>query len=633
MLGGCTREYTKLKRELAEVNAQLESLPKKNVNSFTPTLGFLAEVIPSRPEKNRVQIQFSEPKMIDMLVMVPLNFLDRNSEYLSNGFPLRFRIEARTPDGTNVILVDQTQADFPDPGIDPVVFQLPAAVEATEVSVIATKLAKERTWRSKKPLFALSEILIFDGEENVALNAAVMAPEPYRYGLVFAPEYLVDGYSYFPPLLQYHDRLRPNTQPRVMDTEFIVSFDLEQSQTFNEARFFPVDFIPQFSHVHSLAVGFPTKIWIQVSDHADFTGAKPYLIEEANVPVNMSEAPLCHKMPPMQGRYVRFIFQDGRIDPRTKRPKSGRYISLSEVQLLHKGQNLLAGIPFASESELFVSQHNKTPHQTLTDNKTGASNIIPERTWFKQLARRAELEVQKKMLLERQNDMVRQLEQTIQQLLLGSAALILLFILALLISHYRNQKAIQAVRDRIADDLHDETGATLSGISNSAQLLEELFSDQLSAKENELLADIINSAERSATETRSLIQFMEKDSDQSDLIERFRATSNQMLFGIELIEDYSETKQLNQLPPTQKWNLLLFFKEALNNIIKHSDADVVEISTRKHKHSVCLEIRDNGKGLPSDAHPTHLFKRAKKLNATIDLTSTENGGTFIKLTL
>ena len=632
-LGGCTPEYTELKGRLAEINEQLETLPKKDVNSFTPTLGFLTHVIDSPHQTNRVQITFSGPKSIDMLVLVPLNFLNRNSEYLSNGFPVRYRIEAQTPDGRSVTLVDRTEADVPDPGIAPVVFTLPAAVEATGVSIVATQLAEERSWRSNKYIFALSEVLVFDGEENVALNAEVISPNPYRYGLVFAPEYLVDGYTYFPPLLQYHEKLRPNYQPRVMDREFVVAFDLEQHQTFNEARFFPVDFTPQFSHIHSLAVGFPSKISMTVSDRSDFSGALPYLIEHTDVPINMSEAPLCRKLPPMQGRYVRFTFQNGRGDPRINNPKKSRYISLSEVQLLHKGQNLLTGIPFSTDNELLVHPGNRTPQTTLTDGKTGASHIVPDRTWFAQLARRAELTTQKEALLDSQDRSVRQLEQTIQHLLLGSGALVLLFLCALLFARYRAQKTIQAVRDRIADDLHDETGASLSGIANSAQLLEELLSDDISDKENELLTDIIGSAKRSATEIRSLIQFLEQDSDESDLIERFRATAAQMLYGLNLIEDFRDANPFNQLPPIQKWDLLLFFKEALNNIIKHSDADAVEISTRKEGKSLLIEIKDNGQGLPPDVHPTHLMKRARKLNAKIEVSTPETGGTLVICTL
>ena len=190
-----------------------------------------------------------------------------------------------------------------------------------------------------------------------------------------------------------------------------------------------------------------------------------------------------------------------------------------------------------------------------------------------------------------------------------------------------------SIISQLLNDLHDETGATLSSIANSAQLLAELSTGKNSDDEAELIADIIESAERSAKETRALILFLERNSSQGDLIDRFRNTARQMLSGFDLALDLQAEKQFNRLIPIQKWDLLLFFKEVLNNIIKHADADAVEISTRKKGRVLHLRIHDNGKGLPLNAHPKHLLKRAKKLNAKIEVTSPDTGGTLVECML
>ena len=106
-----------------------------------------------------------------------------------------------------------------------------------------------------------------------------------------------------------------------------------------------------------------------------------------------------------------------------------------------------------------------------------------------------------------------------------------------------------------------------------------------------------------------------------------------MLAGFELSLDLQAEKQFNQLIPIQKWDLLLFYKEVLNNIIKHADADRVEICTRKSGRALYLEIHDNGKGLPPNARPTHLLKRGKKLNAKIEVIAPQSGGTTVTCTL
>ena len=87
----------------------------------------------------------------------------------------------------------------------------------------------------------------------------------------------------------------------------------------------------------------------------------------------------------------------------------------------------------------------------------------------------------------------------------------------------------------------------------------------------------------------------------------------------------------NRLPPTLKWDLLLFCKESLHNIYKHADADRVEIKTyaaAKHLH---LSIIDNGKGLADNQKPEHLLVRAKKMKAEFHISSLAKDGTEVQI--
>lgn len=64
-----------------------------------------------------------------------------------------------------------------------------------------------------------------------------------------------------------------------------------------------------------------------------------------------------------------------------------------------------------------------------------------------------------------------------------------------------------------------------------------------------------------------MIRFLEKKTTDSNLTEQFKITLDQMLFGIRVQTDFTAEAQFNALPPILKWDLLLLFKEALNNII------------------------------------------------------------------
>ena len=107
-----------------------------------------------------------------------------------------------------------------------------------------------------------------------------------------------------------------------------------------------------------------------------------------------------------------------------------------------------------------------------------------------------------------------------------------------------------------------------------------------------------------------------------------------MLPGIQTRSDFGSPEVFNALTPTEKWELVLFLKEALHNIVKHADATRVSIRTHAEAKQLHLEISDNGRGLQDDnPPPVHLAKRAKKLNAHLTFDTPETGGTTIQLTI
>ena len=254
----------------------------------------------------------------------------------------------------------------------------------------------------------------------------------------------------------------------------------------------------------------------------------------------MSSAPLSKKFMPQMGRYARVILRNGRVNPN----KHNQIISLSEIELLCHGKNLLRGIPFKTEEPLVLGQPVKISPYVLSDGNSTFGTIIPQKQWFLQLADRTQLErLYKKLSLQRQQNYNRQ-KWIIRNLLLVIPILVVVFVYFSFRNRVKHKKKIQDLRERIADDLHDETGATLSSIANSAQLLAEISHNKNCQVETELIQDIIESAERSAQETRALILFLEKDSSQGDLIERFRKTARQMLAGRELTLDLKAEKIL-----------------------------------------------------------------------------------------
>ena len=69
-----------------------------------------------------------------------------------------------------------------------------------KLTLTVTKLAQAQIWLPHQYVLMLNELLVFSGEENIALNAPVSAEKKLLQPLKFDPAYLVDGYSYFPPV-------------------------------------------------------------------------------------------------------------------------------------------------------------------------------------------------------------------------------------------------------------------------------------------------------------------------------------------------------------------------------------------------------------------------------------------------
>ena len=87
------------------------------------------------------------------------------------------------------LLVDHTAADFPNPGFAPVLFKVPDGTKAKKVRITATLLQQEVSWRVNQSghNFAMNEIFLFDGDENVAFNCPSAVSNHSNAPLMFYP--------------------------------------------------------------------------------------------------------------------------------------------------------------------------------------------------------------------------------------------------------------------------------------------------------------------------------------------------------------------------------------------------------------------------------------------------------------
>lgn len=216
------------------------------------------------------------------------------------------------------------------------------------------------------------------------------------------------------------------------------------------------------------------------------------------------------------------------------------------------------------------------------------------------------------------------------------AFLITLGIYSLYRFRLRQILKVQAIRNKISSDLHDDIGSTLNSIS--------IFSEVAKHKSKEYIRelDMIGESSRKVMDAMSDIVWTinpENDSFEKILF-RMRSLTHQLMKAkkIEYTFDADEKLNIQKLPMQMRKNFYLIFKEALNNLVKYSNADRASIFLQQKENSIELFIRDNGIGFDSSNPPRgnglhNMKNRANEIGAQLDIESESGKGTSVKLNL
>lgn len=198
-------------------------------------------------------------------------------------------------------------------------------------------------------------------------------------------------------------------------------------------------------------------------------------------------------------------------------------------------------------------------------------------------------------------------------------------------------KKVFAIRSKIARDLHDDIGSTLSSISLMSQLAKD---GGVTHEREEALFDTISSASREAMELMSVIVWSvnpNNDKLQNILIKmREYASDTLEASNIEVVIKHDDEVKDLIVPMEKRKDFYLIFKEAVNNAAKYSKATHVQISFTKEHGKIIMTIADNGQGfetaqLRSGNGLVNMEVRARSIGGLLNITSQKGNGTVIRL--
>jgi|GEM_PF-2684952 len=197
-------------------------------------------------------------------------------------------------------------------------------------------------------------------------------------------------------------------------------------------------------------------------------------------------------------------------------------------------------------------------------------------------------------------------------------------------------KRLQTIRNNIASDLHDDIGSTLNSISIYSEVAKQQAGKEIPA------LDLIGINSRKIIENMSDIVWTinpENDSFEK-IITRMRSFAHQLLKAKKVEYTFEVNEKIDGvvLPMQVRKNFYLVFKEAITNVVKYSEASRVSILLFEKNKIIILRIRDNGKGIPVNAQTLgnglmNMTRRAKEINAELNIITANGAGTEIELTL
>jgi ligand-binding sensor domain-containing protein/two-component sensor histidine kinase len=218
-------------------------------------------------------------------------------------------------------------------------------------------------------------------------------------------------------------------------------------------------------------------------------------------------------------------------------------------------------------------------------------------------------------------------------------ALLFLGIVALIYRMHVNRiLAVVKIRTRLARDLHDDMGSTLSTINILSSMAKSKLGTE-PEKTSDYITKISDNSQRMMESMDDIVWSIKPQNDSMDkLIARMREFANQVLETKEIViqMDVEEKVMGMKLSMDAIRDLFLIFKEGINNAAKYSGAERVLITFGVQKNTFWMKIKDDGEGFdPSRVEDGNglgnMKKRASNLNGELKINTSPGMGTEIIL--
>jgi signal transduction histidine kinase/streptogramin lyase len=206
----------------------------------------------------------------------------------------------------------------------------------------------------------------------------------------------------------------------------------------------------------------------------------------------------------------------------------------------------------------------------------------------------------------------------------------------------QRQLALEKERRRIARDIHDQVGASLTQVSMLGEMVESDKDSPADVEEHG--KQISQTARDTAKALDEIVWAVNPSNDTLDgLITYFCKNAQEYLTvaGLKYRLDVPSQLPATPMAPDVRHNVFLAAKEAVTNVVRHAKATSVWLRLRLEPSQFILEIEDNGKGM-AGMDPQHaatrnglsnMRKRLEESGGTCAFSPGAEGGTLVRLTV
>ncbi len=618
--GACKPGYREASLRAERLRSELERLPSQPVSQQSERLGWHSHFAGTPTVTKWLQVDLQRSQSFDAVVLVPVDVAYGTHPGPGFGFPLRYRVEASDDAAFSEprLVAAYDDVDFPNPGNAPVFLAAPPGAKGRFIRVTATRL-----WpRGDFALVALGEIFVLRDGLDLAVQAPVTASDSYDNAPTWEPANATDGQSVLGPPVRIESAPGNGWHAQIATSPEVVKWvqvDLGAAMPLNEVRLYPArpkDFPAR------RGFGFPVRFRVEAANDPDF--AQPTLLQDETRAdfVNPAENPVIIPVHEVNARYLR-------VTATRLWERSNDFIfALAELEAWAGGRNVALGAKVIS---LDTIESGTWSQRFLVDGFNSQGRILDLTDWLRGLSRRREVGRELSQVEALRSRELTTFGTTLAKWFSG----FLLVLVVTIVWRWRRrararERELAALRQRIADDLHDEIGSNLGSIALLSQMALRQEGDGRAD-----LAEINRVARETAVSMRDIVWLIKPGGpDGEDFVVRLRETAGALLAGLEWQFDSGGLRG----PLTLEWKreVLLFFKEALYNVRRHASARTASIRLADAGGEFVLEIADDGVGFHVNGGSTGLGlasqrRRAQALGGELQIESEPGHGTRVTL--